>query len=98
MESKWEKKDGRAKGGRGGGGRTEGDREVLQKEAEKEDEKNFKSKVHLGGVSSQRRSRFERANRSHATFVRSHRSVEILEYVFTLLSRFTGTNAFLVLT
>ena len=51
MESKWEKKDGRAKGGRGGGGRggsrTEGDREVLHKEAEKKDEKNCKSKVHL---------------------------------------------------
>ena len=85
------------------------------------------------GVSSQRRSRFERATRSLATFVRSHRSlrslapqrsaslhllrslapctgllthfahiprgtVEILEYVFTLLSRFTGTNAFMALT
>ena len=33
--------------GRGGGGRTEGDREVLQKEAERKDEKNFKSNVHL---------------------------------------------------
>merc|ERR1712240_260825 len=76
----------------------------------------------LGGVSSQRRSRFEQATRSLATFVRSHRSlrslapqrsvhglahslrslprgtVEILEYVFTLISRFTGTNAFLALT
>ena len=51
MESKWEKKDGRAKGGRGGGGRgggrIEGDREVLQKEAGKKDEKNFKGRVHL---------------------------------------------------
>ena len=81
----------------------------------------------IEGVSSQRRSRFGRATRSPAMFVRSHRSlcslapqpsaslrsvhglahslcslprgtVEILEYVFTLLSRFTGTNAFLALT
>ena len=35
-------------------------------------------KQHWGGVSSQRRSRFERATRSLATFVRSHRSLRSL--------------------
>ena len=77
--------------------------------------------LHFGGVSSQRRSHFEWATRSLATFVRSLASqrsaslhsvhglahslrslprgtVEILEYVFTLLSRLTVTNAFLALT
>ena len=83
--------------------------------------------IRLGGVSSQRRSRFERATRSLATFVRSHCSllslapltpltrsaalhfahslrslprgtVEILENVFTLLTRFTGRNAFFIFT
>merc|ERR1712074_411491 len=35
-------------------------------------------KPYLGGVSSQRRSRFERATRSLVTFVRSHRSLRSL--------------------
>ena len=69
---------------------------------------------HFGGVSSQRQLRFEAATRSaalrFATLARSvhgldhslrslpRGTVENLEYVFTLLSRFTGGNAFLVVT
>ena len=41
---------------------------------------------HCGGVSSQRRSRFERATRSLATFIRSHRSA-----LLRSLAPFTGS-------
>ena len=56
-------------------------RRPLQGPAQKPRHKRRRKKIsemQSGGVSSQRRSRFERATRSLATFVRSHRSLRSL--------------------